>query len=500
MMNNSFQGLPISEVVPEAIPAMGEGMSKSSLLVSRRKIRFQPQTGTAVGNFSAGTGAGGSIVQFVLADSSSLLDVNSATISFTVKTSGTGTETLDDGAALFRRMQVSLNGNLVEDIDHCHRLSNMEVYASADKSWYQSAGSYAGYWKLNPDLVIGNPVATTAALAGATWGAATGAANSTVLGNLLQGYNPGFGDIGAQVVGTPTGPWAAAGVRTAAAAGETRVVPLSILSGFFRTKQYIPLNLLGELVISFTLAQAAEAIFQATGAVDGDYAIQDCFMECDVVQPHYALQELMTKVATSEGESGIVIPYESAIVSQGQIITSGSSSVIVSRATNNLRRLLYAHQLTAALSSANFPSVSCFGFNACTGWQVRVGSYYFPSQPASTPARMFGLLQGTYGEAVNEKPGLINRNLYEQTTAANGTGGNLRNAFADAFIVGYNFDSYKNTSGTNVLDADGLSVLGQAGSQVVIQVDQTGSVTPVVALIATRYLSLMNGTLRIIGV
>lgn len=489
-MNNSFQGLPISEVVPESIPAMSEGMSKSSLLVSRRKIRFQPQTGTSA--------SPGSIVQFVLADSSSLLDVNSATISFTATTTGTGTETLDDGFSPCRRIQISLNGNLVEDIDHAHRLSNMEVYAGADKSWYQSQGSYAGYWKLNPDLVIGNPVGSTAAFAGATWGAANAATNSTALGNVLQAYNPGFGDMGGQVPATPTGAWSAAGVRTAA--GETRIHPLSIMSGFFRCKQYIPLALLGELVVSFTLASAQEACLQATGSTDASYTLTDIFMECDVVQPHYALMELMTKVATSDGESGIVIPYESAIVSQGQSITNGTSSVIVSRATNNLRRLLYAHQLTAGLSSANFPSVSCFGYNATSNWQARIGSYYFPSQPASTDARMFGLLTSTYGEAVNDKPGLINRNLYTQTTAADGTGGNVRNAFSDAFIVGYNFDSYKNTSGTNILDADGVSVLGQAGSQVVIQVTQTGSVTPVVALIATRYLSLANGTLKIVGV
>lgn len=469
-MNNSFQGLPISEVVPEAIPAMGEGMSKSSLLVSRRKIRFQPQTGT--------TATPGSIVQFVLADSSSLLDVNSATISFTATTTGTGVETLDDGASVFRRLQVSLNGNLVEDIDHAHRLANMEVYGSADKSWYQSAGSYGGWWKFNPDLCVGQASVANAA--------------------AIQAYNPAFGDVGATAPGTPTGVWAAAGTRTAA--GEARIVPLSLLSGFWRCKQYVPLNLLGELVISFTLASAAEACLQATGATDASYTLSDIFMECDVVQPHYALQELMTKVANSEGESGIVIPYESAIVSQGQSITSGTSSVIVSRATNNLRRLLYAHQLTAGLSSANFPSVSAFGYNATSNWQVRVGSYYFPSQPATTAARMFGLLQGAYGEAVNDKSGLANRVIYEQTTAADGTGGNTQKAFADMFIVGYNFDSYKNTSGTNVLDADGVSVLGQAGSQVVVQITQTGSVTPVVALIATRYLSLMNGTLRIIGV
>lgn len=475
-MNNAFQGLPISEVVPEAIPAMNEGMTKSSLLVSRRKIRFQPQTGTSA--------QPGSIVQFVLADSSSLLDVNSATISFTASTSGTGIRTLDDGVSVFRRLQVSLNGNLVEDIDHCHRLTNMEVLAGGDKSWYQSAGSYGGWWKLNPDMVVGTGLPATNAAAD--------------IAAAAYAYNPGFGDCGGAAPAAPVGPWAAASVRTGA--GEARVNPLSLMSGFFRTKQYIPLNLLGELVISFTLASAQEAIFQQTGQTDGSYLLSDIFMECDVVQPHYALQELMTKVATSDGESGIVIPYESAIVSQGQSITSGTSSVIVSRATNNLRRVLYAHQLTTGLSSANFPSVSCFGYNVTTNWQVRIGSYYFPSQPASTAARMFGLLQGTYGEAVNSKPGLINRNLYEQTTAANGTGGNVRNAFNDSFIVGYCFDSYKNTSGTNVLDADGVSVLGQAGSQCVIQISQTGSVTPVVALIATRYLSLMNGTLKIVGV
>ena len=141
MMNTGFQGLPISEVVPDAIAGMQEGLSKSSLLVSRRKIRFQPQTGTSA--------TPGSIVQFVLADSSSLLDVNSATISFTITTSTAGTAAapvaLDDGASWCRRMQVSLNGNLVSDVDHAHRLANMEVYGSADKSWYQAAGSFGGW-------------------------------------------------------------------------------------------------------------------------------------------------------------------------------------------------------------------------------------------------------------------------------------------------------------------------------------------------------------------
>ena len=375
-------------------------------------------------------------------------------------------------------MQVSLNGNLVEDIDNCHRYSNMEIYAGADKAWYQAAGSYAGFWKFNPDLATGAPVA-----------------NPTI--PQQQAYNPGYGDVSGVI------PPAAA--RTiSSGTGEDRLVPLSIMSGFFKTRQYIPLNLLGELVISFTLASSTEAVFQVPGATNGDYSLSDIFLECDVVQPHFMLQELMNKVANSEGENGIVIPYEAPIISAGQTLSSGSNlSVIVSRATNNLRRLLYAHQLTTGNSSINFPSVSTFGYNATTSWQVRIGSLYFPSQPATTAARMFGLLQTAYGEAVNDKPGLANRNIYEETTSLTGTTTKVtsgRNRYADMFIVGYNFDSYKNTSATQVLDADGVSVLGQAGSQVVVQVSQTGSVTPVVALIATRYLSLMNGSLKIVGV
>ena len=41
-LNAPYAGIPISEVVPEAIAGMNEGLTKSSLLVSRRRIRFQP--------------------------------------------------------------------------------------------------------------------------------------------------------------------------------------------------------------------------------------------------------------------------------------------------------------------------------------------------------------------------------------------------------------------------------------------------------------------------
>ena len=51
------------------------------------------------------------------------------------------------------------------------------------------------------------------------------------------------------------------------------------------------------------------------------------------------------------------------------------------------------------------------------------------------------------------------------------------------------------------LDADGISIIGQAGSQLVNQVRLANreAVTPSVVLKATKYIHLKNGGLRIVG-
>jgi len=92
--------------------------------------------------------------------------------------------------------------------------------------------------------------------------------------------------------------------------------------------------------------------------------------------------------------------------------------------------------------------------------------------------------------------------------------------WGDAAVIAYGFDNYK---GGETLDADGISVLGQAGSQIVsllrinpytgaaasvsgagltvAQRAQIGSgVTPNIHLERTRYLVLRMGSLRVEGV
>jgi hypothetical protein len=58
------------------------------------------------------------------------------------------TAVLDDFAwSVFRRIQVSLNSQLVDDLDYCGRRATTEVYMSASPNWYETIGTVMGAWK-----------------------------------------------------------------------------------------------------------------------------------------------------------------------------------------------------------------------------------------------------------------------------------------------------------------------------------------------------------------
>jgi len=58
------------------------------------------------------------------------------------------TAVLDDFAwSVFRRIQISLNSQLVDDLDYCGRRATTEVYMSASPSWYDTIGTIMGAWK-----------------------------------------------------------------------------------------------------------------------------------------------------------------------------------------------------------------------------------------------------------------------------------------------------------------------------------------------------------------
>jgi hypothetical protein len=470
-IHSNMGGMPIEEVVPDA--AMVKGVSRSSLLTGRRRVRLQPQTGT--------TAAPNSIIQFVLADSSSLLDLNSVVLSCTVTTTGTGDTAMDDGPAFVRRATIALNGTNVDDTDLANRFANANVYAGADRAWYNGAGSFANYWAQNPSLAV----------SGATY----------------PGTSYNVGDVSGCLV--------AASVRDKAAVQMGW--PLGLVSKFFATKQYLPLQQCGELVIQLLCDTNANALIQRTGNTDGAYTLTNIFLEADFVQPHYLYQEMLNRVSQMEGEQCVVVPFNAVISAQSQGITaSGQANIVTSLATNNLRKVILT-QSPVTEATINYPLQSAFANNSLTGVQFRVGSLYFPSQEATNTASIFWMTQSAfnYGEPIHHRNGCIDYNLFTKSTgpapagfnitSATGGGANGRQQYwGDSCVVAYGFD---NAKGTEPLDADGISVLGQAGSQIVslMRIAPNGTywtngVVFNVHLERTRYLVLRNGALRIEGV
>jgi len=450
-LSSPFHGLSPDEVVPAAADLTS--LKQASILQGRRRVRFQAQTGV--------TAAPGNIVQFVLSDSTGLLDVNSMTFGCTVKVDTVAGQAdadinlLDEGISFVRRFQVLANGSLLEDIDNAHRAANAAVLASADSSWYKGDGSFMNFWKLNETLSV------TAATAQNNV-AAHAAEMSKQLSKAGRGYQIAF--------------------------------PLGLIAPSLASSKYYPLRSMGELVIQMTLAQAAEAIWCNKAGTAPNYALSDIYMEADIVVPHPAYASLLDRITQLPSEDGLNIPILTRLVSQGQSIPASvtsltESSIVLSRATTNLRRLIYMNQPTAGLNNYNYPSVSCFPDGGLAGFQTRIGSLYFPSQPANSKARMFWMTAAAFGEpAATDKSAVFNRHNYDETTfsaavpdisgsAAGdvyyqvpGAGGQLvagpltdadglRFPYADFSPVAYCFDSFK---GGEQLANDGISILGQA--------------------------------------
>ena len=478
----NFLGIPVEELVPDS--AAVRGVSRSSLLTGRRRVRLAPQTGASAGTWTSttsGVSANGQIIQFVLADSSSLLDLNSVVLSCSAQTFGANAVSLDDGPAWMRRVTVSLNGTGIDDTDLANRFCNASVQAGSDKSYYNGAGSFAGFWATNNNMAFSGTSAAT---------------------NTTQYV---YGDVSGALV--------SAGARYRNSVPYQGAYPLALVSSLFRAKQYLPLSQCGELVIQVICAAPGEALFQRTGQTDGGYALSDIFLEADFIQPHYLYQEMLNRVTQLEGEQGMVVAYDATISTQGQALTtSGTQTIVTSLATNNLRKIIVTFSPASYLTNINYPAASCFPAMNITDVQWRIGSLYFPSQPANSIGRIW---QGTAsafngGNPLHHNNGCVDYNLWVKTTSpvsgsygSNlGSRGNGIQYFGDSCVIGYSFDCLK---GGEELMADGISVLGQAGSQIVtaVTIDGTlitGGVVANIHLTRTRYLVLKNGSLRVEGV
>jgi len=475
----------MEEVVPAA--AAVRGLTRSSILTQRRRIRIVPQSGRNAG-LAAGTGGGNNQIQFLLSDAGGLVDPASICVVYNLRTNGV---VPDDGHP-FTRCQISLNGQLLDDINSAGKNTNAEVALGATRDWYKTSGSFCGFELLNNDLN-------------------TAAAPAAYTATALQQYSSAWGDV--------SGNWLNVEARYDDAAttvnpigGQQRVLPLGLISGVGRMKNYLPLSILGELSFTFFTGAAGEVLYSPASGATGDYALLGLGLICDIVVPHPAYAEVLSRMANEE-TSSLSMPYESTIVSQSGVMTTSATltdySLIVSRATNNLVRSICFFQPQAGLTSFNVPVQSQFNHAHVSRIQWRVGSQFYPSIPAEGDADMWAMSASAYGTSgLNEQNGVANRILWAQSTplttipvpAAMTNGeGFVKFANSDKFTPAYGFRVVKGAA--EEIQMDGISLAGASGSQLVVAVTAAPgeAMAPFVTLVATRVIQAANGQVRVLG-
>lgn len=485
----------LREIVPDVAKLAGE-LAASSVIQGRNRTRLVPQSGQTY--TVSGSGAANTI-NILIQDGQSYVDLLSAVLSFKVKTfdanpaqvAGGSVVALDDGAfSVFRRALVSVNSTLQDDIDFLPKKTLLETYATVDQSWYDNVGSWIGLWKAN-----------------------TAAYGTDPTGLFVSKYN--VADKIPVAAARTQGPNANG---TAAPAGSQGIqqfmVPVCMLSSFFRNEMLYPLRNAGQLYLQLNLASAIEACVayqtSAQGAVAPSpaFEISDLTLEIDFVDMHPSYLSMMDMLMERPDESGVRYPYDAHLCSaQNMSAGSGPQSVVFSKASQNLRAITCAMQPQAGLSLVSYPKQSTYPACAFVDGQWRIGGNYYPKFTSIGLARAYADVQNAHGSPASlDKSGLADIvNFAKTTVPATAWSAAGATDFSDMFQHAYCFDRLKHASLSGA-DLDGVNTLTSSGSQIVYQVNtNVGDIAnfgaPVLLGIMrfTRILEIRGGATRVIG-
>ncbi len=490
ILQSPFMEDDVRQIVPNFAKVAGK-LSTSSPLQGRRRIRVVPQSGTTYTIAGAG---GANTINFLLSDGQAYADLLSAVISFEVITydqangQGQSVVALDDGAfSVFRRCLVSVNSTLCDDVDYVAKKVLHEAYATLDQSWYDNVGSWLGLYKANTAAfgVGANGAYVSKYSAGAKIGLAS---------TITQGYLNQANQL------LPP-----AGNRNKFS------IPVCLLTSFFRNELLFPLRNAGQLFLQLNLASAVEACvaFATTGTnvPSPAFEIRDITMEIDMIDLHPNYIALMDEIMTKQGEAGVRWAFDSHLTTTTNLQPSdGAQSVIVSKASQNMRQISVGVQPQAGLSRLDYPKNSTWANAGFEDIQVRLGSQYYPSFTSIGEHRAYMDLQNAYGSPASlDKSGLIDiYNYYVSTPAGLAmTGAN----YSDMWLWSYCFDRLKHASmaGGEAPDLDGVNTLSSSGSQIVVQWNarpvsaSLGAVVMTTLCRFTRILELKDGATRVVG-
>lgn len=453
VLGHPYADKPLEEIVPSFLQQ--PKLSSASLVQQRRWARYVPQGSSTI------TQDGPNQINFILSDSAAFLDPNSTTLSGLFRSNeslaNTGFLLCDGLWSLFLRLRVYVNGVLVEDINQLGIKNNMEVYASMGYDHYVSqAGALGLTHKYN------NVLYTTSA------GVIT--RKNDISGKRVAALN-------------------------AQKAGVQFSLPLSYISGFFRSEKAFPLLASGQVQVTLDIQRPESAFIKVgvpTQYTTPNWSITGLTMEAQVLTLHPLYSEAMVSLCRSPG-LGYRLPITTHNVQQVSVPASTGQKVIaVPQAVSNIRQISFVIQDTADLvdytkDKARFP------IYAYSDAFVQVGSVRLPENPAVGCARAYACTVDADNQlgSVVSNPIIDIENFCGMTTS----GSVARDTDSDAFVWSVSCDKVKDT----FLPIDGLS--GSAlGGQIIVTINNTmtnpGTLTATCETV--KFLGLIEGRVEVV--
>lgn len=465
---SNYAPLSIQERVPDM--AKVPEISAASLLHDRRKVRYVPQGSQSF------TNTGPNQINVMLNDNAGYLDPQSVCLSgkFQITTVATGSTNtiLDDGIwSLFDRIRLYINGQMVEDVGPgLGRKVNAEIYSSVPKDWYDSQGTSLGLHKFN------NTVFASGADVGATF-------NQTTLNTINRSARKN----------NPQSRLAL--ISTYQQNGYAFSVPLSVILGFFRSEYLFPIRNAGSVQITVDLASDWRQSFVCDGTPTAGpaWTLSDVTVEADVLacDPRYVA--VMDSLMSDPSQQGYRLPYTTSQILQISYPSgNGPKTLVLPKATSNVRQVMWVTQDTADLTSGT-KWKSAFPPQSYSEAQAVIGSKRFPEVPASGYGRAYATLQDGNNMLGNILGGgLVDMENFAMVT----TGGVAPDAAAACFIWAYSFDRVK----SQFIPLDGESTNSVGGQiQIYLNNNPTNAQTLTASVESVRFLTIKANSLTVVG-
>ena len=476
-----YQGLTEQNVIPAY--TRFENPKRQNVIVSRDKTAFVPTSGST---YTVGGASGNSNqIAFLISDASRFIDLPSAALAFDYVLTRTDTPNnsyanvlpVDNAVSLFNRVQVKLNGILLEDITNLNTAFNSRMHTSMNRDYYDC----------NLDTLAGSYIYNVTSYGGGL----TNPADITTRQNNAQvtSYNATYNTSGA-----------------AAAATNSRsfVIPLGFLSGLFQQQKLLPLPLMNTLELNVYFDNINNSHYAPTAPAANalSYTLTNVRILADMCECRADYGQLMKHICYNDN-SGLNIAFDTTQSFQLNYgATSGAQSnlqLVFNKASPFVRSILCSKTRQSDIGNIQALSPLNFLNGGNKGVRISCGSIYNP---------IFGVTDNNAITYAMTKSGdlqnVISGGLQSYATYGgkgwNGTAGTAatNDGLLSNFTFAFDFDKLTNGE----VERDGLDS-SALGSAFVVYLNELPTATEQrvlnVFIHYTRMLSMRGGVLSCSG-